>query len=79
MDCVLAVAWIALTADAIIVPFLTGKTLHEHIGLPPSDYKLLGSRTVLIAEQATWGAVTLYQTARSYLKTRPEPYLIAIC
>jgi hypothetical protein len=67
LDKVVAVGSVALALDAIIVPFLTGKTIHEHLGLPPaSDYKVLGERTALMAEQALWGVTMLYQLGKDY-------------
>ena len=46
-----------LTLDSIVSPYMTGKTIHEHLGLPPeSDYKL----TALGAEQALLGLITFY-------------------
>jgi hypothetical protein len=67
LDKVVAVGSVALALDAIIVPLLTGKTIHEHLGLPPaSDYKVLGERTALMAEQALWGVTMLYQLGKDY-------------
>ena len=67
LDKVVAVGSAALALDAIIVPFLTGKTIHEHMGLPPaSDYKVLGERTALMAEQALWGVTMLYQIGKNW-------------
>jgi hypothetical protein len=61
LDKVILVASAGLALDVMIVPFFTGKTIHEHLGLPPAnDYKVLGERTALMAEQALWGVTMLY-------------------
>ena len=74
LDTVLTVGSVALALDAIIVPFFTGKTIHEWMGLPPaSDYKVWGDRTALMAERAIWGVLTLYQMGRySFQKYKKE-------
>jgi len=62
------IASVALAVDSIIVPFLTGKTLHEHVGLPPaSDYKVLGECTAVMAERAMWGVTVLYKVGKNLL------------
>ncbi len=69
LDKVVDVGSIALALDAIIVPFFTGKTIHEHLGLPPaSDYKVLGERTALLTEQALWGVTMLYHLGKELYK-----------
>lgn len=59
----------ALAVDGVIVPFLTGKTLHEMVGIPPpGDYQIWGERTVRQAEAALWGVTMLYSIGTGLYK-----------
>lgn len=51
--------------DAIVMPALTGSSLHELIGLSPSgDYKTIGEAAIRGIEILGWGVSLLYQSAR---------------
>lgn len=62
LDKVIGVGGAILALDSIIFPFLTGKALHEYLGFASaSDYKILGERTALMAEQAVAGISMIYR------------------
>lgn len=67
LDKAVIVGMSTLAIDGIIVPFFTGKTAHEYLGLPPpGDLKILGERTALQAEQAVWGLTILYSIVKGF-------------
>ncbi len=68
LDKVVGLSSACLAIDGIIIPFLTGRTLRDSLGLPPAgDYELLGDRTVKMAESALWGLTNLYLVGKGLL------------
>lgn len=68
LDKIVGLSSVGLAIDGIVVPFLTGKTLHDWLGLPPAgDYKIFGEKTVKMAEGALWGLSQFYLVGKGLL------------
>lgn len=60
---------IAIGLDSIVVPILTGITIHEYLGIPPkSYYSIYPGITALMLEQGIWTLSMFYNTARTFYK-----------